>query len=292
MRQNLLHRFSVAISLITFSMIPAFMNSGIAFASSPATSSSASVHQNTAEYHTVSSGDTLWSISETYHIPVHILEKWNSLTDQSILQLGQKLIVGWSNSSTNSYSIHQNNPIYIKIAAGDTLSSLANTYHVSLSQIEKWNGLSDQSVLQIGQKITIYPSSGLHPVNKKDPSSEGFGFELVAYSKQFIGTPYVWGGESPNGFDCSGFVQYILQHFGISVAHSSYSQFLLGTAVNSGNLQPGDLVFFDTDGAGASHSGIYVGDGNFINAAGNGIQIDSMSSGYWSDHYIGARRVQ
>ncbi len=292
MRQKLIHSFSVAVSLISCSMIPAFFNSGIAFAASSANSSLASIHQNAAEYHTVSSGDTLWSISETYHIPVHILEKWNSLTDQSILQLGQKLIVGWSNSSKSSYSTHQDNPIDIKIVAGDTLSSLANTYHVSLSQIEKWNGLSDQSVLQIGQQITIYPSSGLHPINKKDPASGGFGYELVTYSKQFIGTPYVWGGASPSGFDCSGFVQYILQHFGISVSHSSYSQFLLGTAVSSENLQPGDLVFFDTDGAGASHSGIYVGDGNFINAAGNGIQIDSINSGYWRDHYIGARRVQ
>jgi cell wall-associated NlpC family hydrolase len=118
-----------------------------------------------------------------------------------------------------------------------------------------------------------------------------FGVEVAQFSQRFIGTPYVWGGQSPRGFDCSGFVKYSYQHFGVSLNRSSYEQFNQGSAVSRGNLMPGDLVFFDTDGGGASHVGIYLGGGQFINAAGSSVRIDSLSAGYWNGHYVGARHV-
>jgi peptidoglycan DL-endopeptidase CwlO len=116
--------------------------------------------------------------------------------------------------------------------------------------------------------------------------------DLIRYAEQFIGLPYVWGGTSPNpGFDCSGFTQYVYAHFGVQLPRTSQEQFAQGIAVSRSELQPGDLVFFSTYAPGATHVGIYIGNGMMINSEDAGLQITSMSLSYWSSRYIGARRV-
>ena len=98
---------------------------------------------------------------------------------------------------------------------------------------------------------------------------------------QYLGVPYVWGGSSPRGFDCSGLVMYVFAQIGVSLPHSSYAQFGMGASVSMSQLQPGDLVFF----AGASHVGIYVGSGRFIDAPHTGtvVRISTMRSyGYYA----------
>lgn len=129
------------------------------------------------------------------------------------------------------------------------------------------------------------------------PSRDGNGFtrtgsRIVEYSKNFIGTPYVYGGSSPAGFDCSGFTGYVYKQFGVSLPRSSASQASVGTPVSRGNLLPGDLVFFNTYG-GISHVGIYVGGDNFIHATvpGDVVKISSLNTGYYSSRYVTARRV-
>ena len=118
------------------------------------------------------------------------------------------------------------------------------------------------------------------------------GSKLVEYSKIFIGTPYVYGGCSPSGFDCSGFTSYVYKQFGYSLPRSSASQASIGTPVSRSNLLPGDLLFFDTYG-GISHVGIYVGDDNFIHATvpGDIVRISSLNTAYYSSRYVTARRV-
>jgi peptidoglycan hydrolase CwlO-like protein len=109
---------------------------------------------------------------------------------------------------------------------------------------------------------------------------------VVAYASQFMGVPYLWGGTTPSGFDCSGFVQYVYAHFGVSLPRVSQSQQGVGTAVSRQNLQPGDLVFF---GSPAYHVGIYVGNGSYINAPKTG-DVVKISSVDRSD-FSGGRRV-
>ena len=111
---------------------------------------------------------------------------------------------------------------------------------------------------------------------------------VVGIAMRYLGVPYVWGGSTPRGFDCSGFVSYVFAQIGVSVPHSSYSQFGMGTAISINALQPGDLVFF----AGASHVGIYIGGGQFIHAphTGDVVKISSLS-GYYSSNFAGARRI-
>ncbi len=115
---------------------------------------------------------------------------------------------------------------------------------------------------------------------------------IVANSMNYIGVPYVFGGTSPSGFDCSGYVRYVFANAGIYLPRTADAQYEVGMPISTSELVPGDLVFFSTYEYGPSHVGIYLGDGNFINASSSrGVAIDSLYSGYWGSCYIGARRV-
>lgn len=109
---------------------------------------------------------------------------------------------------------------------------------------------------------------------------------IVAYASNFLGVPYVWGGNTPAGFDCSGFTKYVFAHFGISLDRTASEQALQGTPVSAGNLQPGDLVFF---GDPVYHVGIYVGNGCFIHAPETG-DVVKISALKWMD-FTQARRI-
>jgi cell wall-associated NlpC family hydrolase len=112
----------------------------------------------------------------------------------------------------------------------------------------------------------------------------------VQFARRLLGIPYRWGGDSPSsGFDCSGLVRYVYAHFGLSLPHSSYADFGLGTRVSRGALRPGDLVFFD----GVGHVGMYVGGGRFIHAphTGDHVRVSSLAGGWYAEHYDGATRV-
>ncbi|WP_221567011.1 S-layer homology domain-containing protein [Alkalihalobacillus sp. TS-13] len=117
--------------------------------------------------------------------------------------------------------------------------------------------------------------------------------QVISIAKQYIGTPYKYGGTTPSGFDCSGFMLYVFNKVGISLPRTSLDQSKVGTAVSKSNLQPGDIVYFsNTYKAGVSHSGIYVGDGYFVHAASSGVKKTSINDPYyWGPKYTGARRV-
>ena len=122
--------------------------------------------------------------------------------------------------------------------------------------------------------------------------SNVIGRRVVANSMQYLGVPYVFGGTTPSGFDCSGYVRYVFANAGIYLPRTADAQYECGYAVSTSELVPGDLVFFSTYEAGPSHVGIYLGDGNFINASSSrGVSIASLYSAYWGSCYIGARRV-
>jgi cell wall-associated NlpC family hydrolase len=114
---------------------------------------------------------------------------------------------------------------------------------------------------------------------------------VVGVAMQYLGTPYVWGGASPSGFDCSGLVMYVFAQVGISLPHYTVAQYNYpnSVSVSRDQLQPGDLVFF----AGLGHVGIYVGNGQFIHAphTGDVVRIDSLSEGWYSSEYDGAKRI-
>jgi cell wall-associated NlpC family hydrolase len=126
------------------------------------------------------------------------------------------------------------------------------------------------------------PERRRHLMPLPAPPREMFGHRVVAYTRHFLGVPYQWGGTSPRtGFDCSGLVRFVYGHFGIPLPHSSFADLMRGHRVPRRWLRPGDLVFF----AGASHVGIYVGSGRFIDAPHTGavVRISTMGGyGFYS----------
>jgi peptidoglycan DL-endopeptidase CwlO len=122
------------------------------------------------------------------------------------------------------------------------------------------------------------------PTSAPPPSRYG---GVVVIAMRYLGVPYVWGGASPSGFDCSGFVMYVYAQVGISLPHYTVSQYAMGTAVSRGQLQPGDVVFFD----GLGHNGIYIGNNQFIHAphTGDVVKISSIT-GWYASTFVGARR--
>lgn len=114
--------------------------------------------------------------------------------------------------------------------------------------------------------------------------------ELTTTASQYIGTPYVYGGTTTRGFDCSGFTQRVFSDLGIKLNRTSSAQYSQGTAVT--NLLPGDLVFFNTSGRGVSHVGIYIGNNQFIHSStSKGVIISGLGENYWSKRYVGAKRI-
>lgn len=126
-------------------------------------------------------------------------------------------------------------------------------------------------------------------------SASGKGSEIAQYAQQYVGYPYVYGGSSPSGFDCSGFVTYVCKHFGYSVNRTASAQMDNGTAVSKSQLQPGDLVFFNNGNSSkrATHVGIYIGGNQFVHASTPtvGVIVSDMDSAYYGTGFVGARRL-
>ena len=121
--------------------------------------------------------------------------------------------------------------------------------------------------------------------------TSGKGATVVSTARNYIGSKYVYGATGPNSFDCSGFTQYVFKLHGVSLNRTAAAQYSNGVAVDRSNLQPGDLVMFGKSGI--NHVGIYIGGGQIVHAANpsRGVTIDTITSGYYNNNYVGARRV-
>lgn len=131
------------------------------------------------------------------------------------------------------------------------------------------------------------------PDPSQAPAAGSIGEQIVAFAEQFLGTPYVWAGASPSGFDCSGFVSYVFKNFGYTVNRTAASMYTNGVAVDKSELQIGDAVFFASSSESIGHVGIYIGDGEFIHSSsGCGyVTISGLDESYYSRMYVGARRI-
>ncbi len=136
------------------------------------------------------------------------------------------------------------------------------------------------------------PKTNSQAVVGKAPVVITEGDKAVNLAYDYMGVPYVWGGTTPRGFDCSGFTQYVFKQLGVTLNRTAAQQLKNGVSVT--NLQTGDLVFFEktyATSAAASHVGIYIGNNQFIHAAAGGVKVTSLDHEYYAPRYIGARRV-
>jgi cell wall-associated NlpC family hydrolase len=131
------------------------------------------------------------------------------------------------------------------------------------------------------------------PTSGRSGRASPDGYALVGTALALRGAPYRNGGSDPNGFDCSGFTQYVFGQYGFSLPRAVREQFRLGTSVKPDDLAPGDLVFFATTEPGASHVAIAIGGDEFVHAPSSSgvVRVEHLSAAYWSQRFLGVRRL-
>ena len=210
------------------------------------------------------------SINKTVNKDTHT----SSLTNKTINNYASSLISktinkDTSNSANKTINKDTSNSTN-KITNKDTNNSINKTVNKNTSNSASKTINKDTS------------NSTNKTINKDTSSSTGVtAQQVLAYAYQFEGYPYVWGGSSPStGFDCSGFVQYVYAHFGINLPRTTFEQVNCGTPVSLNNIKPGDLVFEFGSSEGPNHVGIYIGNGQMIDAAGvgQGVTISKLYS--------------
>lgn len=173
------------------------------------------------------------------------------------------------------------------------VSGYVASQYVLICPTSALNGAADKPADETPAEET--PAETPSETPAETPAASVSGSSVVSIAQQYLGVPYVYGGASASGFDCSGFTMYVFAQAGIKLPHGATSQLSYGTSVSRSDLQPGDLVFFQDYGAVASHVGIYVGSNEFIHASssyynGHCVVISSLSESYYDSHYYTARR--
>jgi N-acetylmuramoyl-L-alanine amidase len=187
----------------------------------------------------------------------------------------------------------------------DVAAKLSNKKVNILSQSGDWYKVSSgKTTGWILKDFVSTSSNNSSSANKTTASkkaetssrTESLRSKMVLYSRGFLGVHYVYGGESPSGFDCSGFTNYIYRRFGIDINRTSTAQAKQGTYVPKNKLKPGDLIFFDTNGGKnrqVNHAGMYIGNSNFIHASssrtGAQVRISSLNESFYSKTYVTGR---
>ena len=203
-------------------------------------------------------------------------------------------VVDTASNGEKAYIIGINNGWY-KVIFGQHVCYVRSDYlDLTETPYENRSSAKSPKFYRGGKSLGVEPSaSALNGTSSVKPSAKVTGDEIVAKAKQYLGVPYRYGGASPSGFDCSGFVYYVYRNLGINISRTQSVMYSQGTPVSKSALKPGDLVFFkNTYKSGISHVGIYVGNGQFIHSPSSGkvVSYADLNSTYYTNHYYGAAR--
>jgi peptidoglycan DL-endopeptidase LytE len=226
--------------------------------------------------YTVEADETLADIAWKYQVDLGLLLDYNDLNDPDVIRVGAKLVVPGGKLRPEA--------IPTPVPAPEP----------ARSQPANAGG----AVVQVAPAPKPAPAAPKPVPRPAPPAPEmavgGGGGTIVANAMKYVGYRYVFGGTSPAGFDCSGFVYYIHNHSGAPVGRGMWQQYNGGAHIPMSALQPGDTVFFaNTYMPGLSHDGIYIGNGQFVHASDErtGVTVSSLYTGYWQAHYVGATRL-
>ncbi len=267
-----------------------------------------------AATYTVQKGDTLSKIAQNHQVTITDIMKWNNLSKDTIyvaqkLEI-QKLATNDSkNTSVPSTTVKQPTTTSHTVAKGDTLSKIAKQYNVTIKDIMSWNKL-EKDTIYIGQVLKMSPgavipeSDSIHnnvtsdagtppKVTSNDPTTNGQVIykKTIEVANTLVGTPYLYGGNTPVGLDCSGFIFYTFNQGGLKIGRASSEGYFNGNTTAVQNPVPGDLVFFEnTYKEGISHMGIYLGENKFVHAGTDGVEISDVTYPYWSSKLVAYKR--
>ncbi|MDG5471561.1 LysM peptidoglycan-binding domain-containing protein [Jeotgalibacillus sp. ET6] len=265
--------------------------------STPASSRpSSTVSNSSSGSYTVKSGDTLGAIAQRHSMSLSKLKSLNNISGHLIYP-GQKLKVSGSSQGSSpapAPSVSQpgsnTSGSSYTVKSGDTLGRIALDFKVTVANLKSWNNLSSD-LIRVGQKLSIKGSSGSAPSTPSKPSAPpSTGGSVVDIAMAQMGVPYAWGGTTPSGFDCSGFIYYVYKQAGFDISRTNAEgQHARSYEVSSPSI--GDLVFFEnTYKSGISHVGVYIGNNQFIHANDGGVQITSLSNSYWNSKFESFKR--
>lgn len=252
----------------------------------------------------VVAGDTLTKIANKHDLTLAELKELNPKLTSKIY-VGQAIIV--SETATKTEIILPSNPekstkitsnTYV-VVSGDTLSNIAKRAGVTVADLKSLNNLKSDTIkvdqkLKIGKAVKgtiVTTSASIEPPAQK--AAVGNIDTAISVAKSVIGTPYLWAGTTPAGFDCSGFVFYAFNQAGYDITrHSAASFYTLGEKVTK--PRKGDLVYFalGSDKTKINHMGIYLGDNQFIHASSSkGVMINEVTGKYYSSNLVGYNRL-
>lgn len=250
------------------------------------TTSQVTVSANHVTY-TVKSGDSLYTIAQEYGVSVDSLRSSNNLS--SVLLPGQTLTI---NDPTKTPATTTTQTTATTSTATDTSSAATttSTQAASSSASSQATATSSSSAATTTTNSTSQATQSTQATTTTSSqtattsTASVSASSVISYAEQFVGVPYVLGGTSPSGFDCSGFVQYVYAHFGVSLPRTSEAQSTIGSAVSVSSAQPGDLLFWGGQGS-AWHVGIYVGGSSYIAAPTTGQSVAVKSFQYFQPSF-------
>lgn len=273
----------------------------------------------------VQKGDTLSKIAKAHNTTIQQLKQWNQLAGDQIY-IAQSLVVASKVSKNKVIAISvveekEQNPVSHTVVKGDTLTKIAKKYKTTVANLMQWNNLKSDSI-KIDQQLAIHGAEVITEaptataveavINFKDTadaviekqlnnekaapttvskSSKDIYALAINIAEQTMGIPYKYGGNTLEGFDCSGFVSYVYNNAGIKLDRKSSLQYFEQDTLKVEKPVPGDIVFFkNTFIPTISHMGIYIGEDQFIHAGSKGITISNVNEKYWAERFVAYKR--